>query len=58
MKAVKASKRAKLKANGKGKAKATRWDSDEESEDDEWEGGEPGVIKVCIALLCSRLFVD
>lgn len=45
MKAIKASKRAKLKAHGKGKAKATRWDSEEESEDDEWGGGEPGVIK-------------
>ena len=38
-----------LRRKRKGKGKAKAWMSDDESseEEDEWGGGEPGIIKVC-----------
>jgi len=35
--------RAKPKSKGKGKA---QWGSESENEEDEWGGGEPGIMKV------------
>ncbi|EIW71092.1 hypothetical protein TREMEDRAFT_28205, partial [Tremella mesenterica DSM 1558] len=56
LKELRSYKRAKLKAAGKGKAKATRWqDPDSSSSEDEWAGGPPGVMKPDITFFHESL---